>query len=216
MTGAIDPTLHTAGLAALETALNRALDLAPGSKEKLAALEDLVFALNCTAPLMEIYLQPGADGIRLMSVYDGEVTTRVTGAASDFTNLATATDPAAALINGRLELSGDSAPLIELQKTLAGLDLDWEAPLVDSLGDVAGHQLAQLLRSAYGWGRQASTGLERQLNEFIHEEARLSPPRLELEDFYKDVQALELRVERLQSRTQRLRKRLQQLQQERA
>jgi ubiquinone biosynthesis protein UbiJ len=215
MTGAIDPALHTAGLAAIETALNRALDMAPGSKAKLAAMEDSVFALNCTAPLVEVYLQPGPDGIRLMNFYDGEVTTRVSGAASDFTDLATATDPAAALINGRLELSGDSAPLIELQKILAGLDLDWEAPLVDSLGDVAGHQLAQLLRSAYGWGRQASTGIERQLDEFIHEEARLSPPRLELEDFYKDVQALELRVDRLQSRTRRLRKRLQQLQQER-
>jgi ubiquinone biosynthesis protein UbiJ len=215
MTGAIDPALHTAGLAAIETALNRALDMAPGSKAKLAAMEDSVFALNCTAPLVEVYLQPGPDGIRLMNFYDGEVTTRVSGAASDFTDLATATDPAAALINGRLELSGDSAPLIELQKILAGLDLDWEAPLVDSLGDVAGHQLAQMLRSAYGWGKQASSGIERQLDEFIHEEARLSPPRLELEDFYKDVQALELRVDRLQSRTRRLRKRLQQLQQER-
>ena len=82
---------------------------------------------------------------------------------------------------------------------------------MNTLGDVAGHQLAQLLRGAYGWGRQASTGLGRQLEEFIHEEARLSPPRLELEDFYRDVQQLGLRVERLQSRTQRLRKRLQQL-----
>lgn len=213
MTGLIDPALHTAALAALETALNRALELAPGSHAKLAELEDSVFALDCTSPPIKAYLQPGPSGIRLMSVYDGEVTTRVTGAASDFTDLATAVDPAATLINGQLELNGDSAPLIELQKILAGLDLDWEAPLVETLGDVAGHQVARLLRSAYGWSRQASAGLERQLDEFIHEEARLSPPRLELEDFYQDVQALDLRVDRLGSRVQRLRKRLQQLQQ---
>ena len=133
------------------------------------------------------------------------------GVASDFAELATARDPAASLINGRLELHGDSAPLLELQKILAGLEVDWEAPLVDTLGDVAGHQLAQLLRGAWGWGRQASNSLGRQLEEFIHEEARLSPPRLELEDFYKDVQALGLQVDRLESRTRRLRKRLQQL-----
>jgi ubiquinone biosynthesis accessory factor UbiJ len=206
-----DPALITAGLAALESTLNRALELAPGSQEALAELGEGVFALHCTAPPLDVYLQPGADGIRLMGVYDGPISTSVRGAASDFTELATAADPAATLINGQLELSGDSAPLIELQKILAGLDIDWEAPLVSTLGDVAGHQLAQALRSAYGWGRQASTGLHRQLEEFIHEEARLSPPRLELEDFYRDVQALELRVERLQSRTDRLRKRLQQL-----
>jgi ubiquinone biosynthesis protein UbiJ len=82
---------------------------------------------------------------------------------------------------------------------------------VTALGDVAGHQLAQALRAAYGWGRQASTSLGRQLDEFIHEEARLTPPRLELEDFYRDVQDLVLRVDRLRSRTERLRMRIRQL-----
>ncbi len=89
--------------------------------------------------------------------------------------------------------------------------MDWEAPLVAAMGDVAGHQFAQMLRAAYGWSRQASSSLTRQLDEFIHEEARLSPPRLELEDFYQDIQALGLRVERLQSRADRLRKKLQKL-----
>ena len=100
-----------------------------------------------------------------------------------------------------------------MRKIISALDIDWEAPLVDVLGDVAGHQLAQLLRGAYGWGRQASSSLGRQLEEFIHEEARLSPPRLELEDFYRDVQQLGLQVDRLESRARRLRKRLQQLRQ---
>ncbi|MCB1678806.1 MAG: SCP2 sterol-binding domain-containing protein [Halioglobus sp.] len=208
MSGAIDPTVHTAVLAALEAAVNRALALAPRGREQLGELAGRVFALHCSAPAVDIYLQPTAQGVRLMGRYDGPVTTSVRGAASDFTELATSRDPAATLINGRLQLDGDSAALIELQKTLAGLDIDWEAPLVDTLGDVAGHQLAQILRGALGWGRQAGHSLGRQLEEFIHEEARLSPPRLELEDFYRDVQSLEMRVERLQSRAQRLRRRL--------
>ncbi|MCP5163747.1 MAG: SCP2 sterol-binding domain-containing protein [Pseudomonadales bacterium] len=211
MAAALDPALQTALLAALESTLNRALALAPGSGEKLAALGDCVFALHCQAPPLDVFLLPGGDRLRLMGVYDGPVTTSVSGVASDFAELLTSTDPAAKLINGRLELRGDSAPLIELQKILAALEVDWEAPLVDTLGDVAGHQLAQVLRAAWGWGRQASGSLGRQLEEFIHEEARLSPPRLELEDFYRDVQQLGLRVERLESRARRLRKRLQQL-----
>lgn len=211
MNSAINPTLHTAALAALENALNRTLDLDPAGKRDLAALAGRVFALHCTAPPLDIYLRPDGDGIRLMGVYEGEVTTSVRGVASDFAELATASDPAAALINGDTEIGGDSAPLIELQRILGGLELDWEAPLVDTLGDVAGHQLAQLLRGGFAWSRQASRGLLRQLGEFIHEEARLTPPRLELEDFYRDLGALVERVERLQSRTGRLRKRLQRL-----
>lgn len=210
MTGDINPTLHTAALAAVESAINRALELAPAAHAGLAELDGEVFALHCTAPAVEIFLQPGSNGIRLMGIYDGPVTTSVRGEASDFTELATAEDPAATLINGALELSGDSAPLLELQRVLSQLDLDWEAPLVATLGDVAGHQLAELLRGTFRWGRQAGNSLLRQLEEFIHEEARLSPPRLELEDFYRDVQDLGLRVERLQSRTERLRRRIRQ------
>ena len=209
MAGAVDPTLHTAALAALETALNRALALSVHSKTALAQLEDCVFALHCTAPSMDIYLHPGAQGIRLTSVHPGPVTTSIKGDAADFTELATSSDPTATLINGGLELEGDSAPLLELQRILADLDMDWEAPLVNALGDVAGHQLAQLLRHAFAWGKQASLSLTRQLEEFIHEEARLSPPRLEVEDFYRDLQELGLRVDRLQSRAERRRQRLQ-------
>lgn len=211
MASEIDPALHTAALAALEKAINQALALSVGGTAALDALAGNTFALHCTAPPLDAYLQPGTGSIRLMGIYEGPVTTSVRGSASDFAELATAKDPAAALINGALELSGDSAPLIELQKIIAHLEIDWEAPLVNTLGDVAGHQLAQLLRGAHRWGRQASSGLGRQLEEFIHEEARLSPPRLELEDFYSDVRHLGLQVERLESRTQRLRKRIQKL-----
>lgn len=211
MTGAVDPALHTAALAALEAALNRALALSPHSASGLALLEDCVFALHCTAPRLVIYLHPGPHGIRLTGVHHGPVTTSIKGEASDFTALATSSDPTATLINGGLELEGDSAPLIELQHILAALDMDWEAPLVATLGDVAGHQLAQLLRHTFAWGKQASISLTRQLEEFIHEEARLSPPRLEVEDFYRDVQELVQRVDRLQSRTERLRQRLHKL-----
>ncbi|MEP5568251.1 MAG: SCP2 sterol-binding domain-containing protein [Halioglobus sp.] len=210
MAGDINPTLHTAGLAAAEAALNRALELAPAGTAALAELDDSVFALHCTAPTVDVYLEPQGKSIRLMGIYDGPITTSIRGEASEFAALATASDPAAALINGNLELHGDSAPLIELQRVLSQLDIDWEAPLVGALGDVAGHQLAEMLRGVFSWSKQASASFGRQLEEFIHEEARLSPPRLELEDFYKDVQQLGLRVERLESRTARLRQRLRQ------
>ncbi len=209
MAAIIDPVVHTTALAALEAAVNRALNLAPEGKAQLATLNGKTFALRCSAPEFEVFLQPTLQGIRLMGVYDGEITTSVRGEASDFTELATSTDPTATLINGNLELDGDSGALIELQQILGNLDVDWEAPLVNTLGDVIGHQLAETIRAAFSWGKQASNSLARQINEFIHEEARLSPPRLELEDYYRDVQDLVLQVERLALRTHRLSKRMQ-------
>jgi len=200
----VNPTLHTAATAALEQALNRALQLDPRSGEQLATLSGKVFQLRCSNPVLELFLFPDATGIKLMGYWDGEITTGISGRAADFADLATAADPTAALINGNLELSGDSAPLIELQSILAGLDMDWEAPLVSNLGDVVGHQLAQGLRGLFGWGQQASASVIRQLDEFIHEEARLAPPRQEVEDFYQDLEQLNLRVDRLQARLRKL------------
>ncbi|MFK7976476.1 MAG: SCP2 domain-containing protein [Halioglobus sp.] len=212
MAEGIDPALQTAALAALEAGLNRTLNLAPMALEQLKTQQGNVFALHCTAPAVNAFLHITEQGIRLAGVHEGDVTTSITGKAADFQALATSSDPTATLINGGLELEGDSAPLIELQKVLSGLDMDWEAPLVDTLGDVVGHQIARLLRHAFSWGQQASRSLERQLGEFIHEEARLTPPQLELEDFYSDVKTLVQRVERAQSRMQRLQSRIAKLQ----
>ena len=211
MSRAVDPALQTAVLAALEGALNRALALSPRRGGELSPFAGQVFALHCTAPEIDVYLHPGDGGIRLTGVHDGPVTTSLRGEAADFAQLARAPDPAAALINGELELQGDSAPLLELQKVLSTIDMDWEAPLVAVLGDVAGHQLAQLLRGSFSWSREAARSLARQVGEYIHEEARLSPPRAELEDFCADVRELDERVNRLQSRTARLRRQLDKL-----
>ncbi|QIB65834.1 ubiquinone biosynthesis accessory factor UbiJ [Kineobactrum salinum] len=208
MAATVDPTLRTGALAALEAGFNRALALDPAAQRELATLAGHCFALEFTAPSLQIYLQPGQDCVRLSGHHDGPVTTRVSGSASDFAELAGSADPAATLINGRLSLQGDSGPLIRLQQILSGLELDWEAPLVEVLGDVAGHQLAQLLRAGYATSGEINRSLLRQLDEFIHEEARLSPPRLEVEDFYHSVQTLEQRVDRLQLRLARLRKRM--------
>lgn len=201
---ALDPALQTAVLAALERAANTALDLSPHSRLELAALGEVVIGVECTSPSFSVYLQPGSDGsIRLIGHYDGKLTTQVRGSSSDFAELANARDPTATLINGGLELQGSSAPLIALQQVITGLDIDWEAPLTEVLGDLVGHQLAQLLRGVFSWGRHAGSSLTRQLDEFIHEEARLTPPRAEVEDFYTDIQQLTQRLDRLQSRTRR-------------
>jgi ubiquinone biosynthesis protein UbiJ len=204
-----NPTLHTAGLAAAEAAANAALRLSPHSIESLKGLAGQVLALECTRPALTVYVHADEDGaLKLRGVHDGEVATRVRGSAEDFAELARAEDPAAALINGNLRLDGSSATLLSMQRVLGGLDIDWEAPLVAGLGDVAGHQIAGMLEGALAWSRQAGSNLQRQLREFATEEARLAPPPLELEHFYEDIQTLSERSERLAQRVERLRRRV--------
>ncbi len=112
MSRSLNPTLVTAVLAAMESGLNRALELAPEARAELEPLQDKVFALHCTAPDLDVYLQPQDGNLRVMGIYDGPVTTSVRGVASDFAELVTSRDAAATLINVELELEGDSDPLL--------------------------------------------------------------------------------------------------------
>jgi ubiquinone biosynthesis protein UbiJ len=76
------------------------------------------------------------------------------------------------------------------------------------LGDVAAHQLGRAARGSARWGRRAHDALLRHVEEFIHEEARLAPPRLEVEDFLADLRATAQRGERLEAGIRRLGRRI--------
>ena len=200
-----DPAVITAVLMAAEGAINRSLELDPASARDLADLSGTVLAVECWAPALEIFAIVEADGqLHLTSYSEQPCNVRVRGGLSDFLTLATAEDPAVTLINSDLEIIGKSAPLIALQTIVAKMQPDWEAPLVEVLGDVAGHQLANLLRQIFRWGQTSSQSLRRQLSEFILEEGRLSPPAAELEYFYQEIDTLVLKVDRLESRLKRL------------
>jgi ubiquinone biosynthesis protein UbiJ len=205
----IDPALHTAGLSGLEFLINRALTLDPATKARLGEMQGLVLEIHCESPELKAYCLPGAEGLELRGVVaEDQVSASLSGKMSDFIQLLQAEDKAAALVNGRLAVAGDSGHFLKLQAILAELDLDWEQALSKVFGDVASHQIGRFVRGALNFGQDTRGTLERHVEEFIHEEARLLPPRLELENFYADVRKLHSRSERLQARIERLKQRL--------
>jgi ubiquinone biosynthesis protein UbiJ len=204
-----DPAVITAALMAAEGAINRGLELDPASARDLADLSGTILAIECWAPVLEVFAVVEPEGrLHLTSYCEQPCSVRVRGGLSDFLALTTADDPAVTLINSDLEIIGNSAPLIALQTLVGNMQPDWEAPLVEVLGDVAGHQLANLLRQVFSWGQNSSKSLRRQLSEFILEEGRLSPPAAELENFYQEIDSLVLKTDRIESRLKRLAQRL--------
>lgn len=199
-----NPTLHSAGLAALELMVNQTLSLDPATRRRLAKLADHVFLFHCTQPAIGIYVIPGEQEVRLCGTFDGEVHTTLRGKAGDFGRLATAADPANVLINSDLELVGNSQALMDLQAILRDLDIDWEAPLANLFGDVIGHQLGNVMRQGFRFGLQAMQGFKRQFGEYWIEESELVAPSWQLRQFFDDVDQLAMRTERLQARLDKL------------
>ena len=204
----IDPALHTAVTAAIEVAANKALALDSMAQRKLATLAGKVFHIECSNPPLDLYIKPEEEQLSLSGFYDGPITTAIKGTGSDYAKLLQSDDPAGVLINEPFVLTGDSAPLIELQKIITQLELDWEAPLVDTFGDVVGHQLAERLRDFFSWSEQAHKSLLRQASDFIQQEARFAPSRVEVEKFFRDNSQLSQQVDRLDARMRKLKQRI--------
>jgi ubiquinone biosynthesis protein UbiJ len=204
-----DPTLNVAAFAALERAINTALAMDGATRKRLQALDGNCFLLECTEPAVKVYVLVADDGIRLPIVFDARPNTHLIGPMSEFISLATARDKPSALVNSGVRLLGDSTPLIRLADVLADIELDWEGELAKLVGDVPAHMFGEASRQLLRFGRRTHDTFLRHLEEYLHEEARLLPTKLEVEDFIGDVQKLAQDVERIEARIKRLQQRLQ-------
>ena len=202
----LEPTLHTAVCAALETAVQAALRYDPGSRYALARLEGQVLAVELTAPRGLFYIVPNAEGVAVQGYYDGAITTRLQGSAPALAALLRSAR--VNLADSGVEVFGSTGLLIELQKIAQQLDIDWEEALSQVLGDVVGHQTAQVIRRGKTWLQQRRATFERLLGEYLSEELRAVPSATEVEAFNQDVDDLHLAVDRVAARIALLKSRL--------
>jgi len=203
-----DPTLNVAAFAALERAINAALAMDPATRRRLQALDGSCFLLECTEPAIKVYVLVAEDRIRLPVFYEAKPTTHLIGPLSEFITLATAKDKPSALVNSGVRLQGDSAPLIRLADVLADIELDWEGELAKLVGDVPAHMFGAASRQFFRFGKRTHETFLRHLEEYLHEEARLLPTQLEVEDFISGVQKVAQDVERCEARIKRLQKQI--------
>lgn len=194
----LDPTVHTALCAALESTINAALRYDPGSRQALGKLEGRVLAIEATQPNVNFFLLPHRDGLTVRSHYEGDVNTRLQGSPlalasllkSDRLNLA----------DSGVEVFGSTALLLELQQIAHKLDIDWEEALSQLFGDVAAHQGGNSFRQFGAWAAGRKDTFERLLGEYLSEELKATPARAELEHYYREVDNTRLATDRLEAR----------------
>lgn len=194
--------ISTAALAGLEKLINTALRYDPGTRIALAKLADQVLEVCATAPAAKIYVTADQHGLVLMAHWDGAVQTQLRGTLPALLKLARANHTSFA--DTGVEVIGSTALLVELQRILKNLDIDWEEALSSVLGDIAGHQSAEWIRSGVGYTRDRARESQRLMGEFLTEELQILPSKNELEGFYQDVDGLRLQADRLETRIKAL------------
>lgn len=198
----ITPPTWFAG--AVETACNSALALDPEVRERLGALEGKVIAVELLGLGIQLVFFPHAQGVQVLSHFEGEADTVIRGAPLSLLRLSLSAKPADELFAGGVELSGDTVTGQAFQDILRALDLDWEELLSRIAGDDIAHQAGRLLRSAGEQLRHTGRTLEMNVSEYLHEEADMLVNRHAVDDFLHAVDDLRSDADRLVARVHRL------------
>jgi ubiquinone biosynthesis protein UbiJ len=108
------------------------------------------------------------------------------------------------LRSGTVRIEGDAEVAQKFRELLRHTQPDFEEELSLLIGDVAAHQVAGFARGLVDWGRRASDSLATSVAEYLQEEGRDVPTRIEVDEFLRDVDTLRNDVDRLEARLARL------------
>ena len=101
-------------------------------------------------------------------------------------------------------IAGDAEVAQRFRDLLRQAQPDFEEELAAVFGDIAARQMANFARGVLEWGRKAADSLSTNVAEYLQEEGRDVPTRVELEEFLEAVDHLREAADRLEARLARL------------
>lgn len=203
--------------AGIQAAVNRLLELDSELAEGVAEFEGTILEIHIHGIDERVQLHPSATGIGVVTVDDERrsgVTPDVVVSGPPFTllRLFGSLESVDGVLPPDVSISGELALVQKLARLAKRTRFDWEEPLSKLFGDSVAHELGRGIRAFASHIRDAADTLAWDVGEYLREERRLSPTRLEVDDFADgvdrtrdDVERLEIRIARLASRVGGLR-----------
>jgi ubiquinone biosynthesis protein UbiJ len=189
----------------LESAFNRYIAMDPDAGARLAGLDGRVIALELRGLDLMLVFRVQGQGIAFIHEPDTKPDTLLRGTPLGITRLGLGRGNATgAMFSGEVEISGDVETGQAFKAVLDTIDIDWEEQLARYTGDVLAHRLGNAARHAGSWLGHARLTLEQDLSEYLQEELRVVPTRIEIENLIEDISRLGMDADRLEARLRRL------------
>ena len=175
--------------------LNRNLQASLSARRAAAGVEGLC---------MDVGLSGGPPVMR-MTVLEGVLTVAKPAEAPADVSLAGSVGRLVALLGGDhtgpgLDMRGDPAVAEGFGRLLKHCRPDPEEELARVTGDAVAQQAGDAARATMGWATAAAESVRRSARDFVQEEARLAPTRVEFDAFAEQVEGMRDTVGRLAAR----------------
>ena len=196
--------LPASAISGLEVVINRYLRLDPAIGPRLATLSGRCIEVELRGLDLTLYVFPDEHGIQLRDHVDTAPDTVLRGTLLGMVRLGVGSDTEKTLFSGDVLIDGDVETGQAFKAILDELDIDWEEQLSRLTGDVVAHQLGNVARRGHRAIRTGIDTLEKDIGEYLQEELRVLPSRIETENFSADVTRISMDVDRLSARLKRL------------
>jgi ubiquinone biosynthesis protein UbiJ len=190
-------------LGRLQDVLNRNVAGSRRAQELTRRLDGRALELEVTNTPLKIFMEARDGRIVLAERRDTPADARLAGTPLSLLTLA---GPGAEgrLRSGKVRIEGDAEIAQAFRELLEQTRPDFEEELSQIIGDVAARRVANLAREVLAFGRRAGDSLATSAAEYLQEEGRDVPARIEVEEFLREVDRLRDDVERLEARLTRL------------
>jgi ubiquinone biosynthesis protein UbiJ len=190
-------------LSRLEELLNRNVAESRRAQALCRQLDGRAIELEVRDTPFRLYMEARDGRIALADRRETEADARLSGTPLSLLALA---GPGAEgrLRSGTVRIEGDAEIAQRFRELLEQARPDVEEELSRVIGDVAAHRVANFARGILDLGRRATDSLATSAAEYLQEEGRDLPVRIEVDEFLKDVDRLRDDTERLEARIARV------------
>jgi ubiquinone biosynthesis protein UbiJ len=191
-------------ISGLESVINRYLRLDPDTGARMATLAGHCIGIDLQGVDLQLYVYPGAQGIQFKNHSDAEPDTMLHGSPLGMARLGLGNSTEKTLFSGAVSITGDVETGQAFKAVLDDMDIDWEEQLSKLTGDIIAHQLSNTAKRAGKALGHSRRTLENDIGEYLQEELRVLPARIETENFSAAVTRISIDTDRLAARIKRL------------
>ena len=194
-------------------ALKKYLDSDPEIAEKLNKFEGQCLLVHLTDIKKEFLVTPIPAGVEVSeNIVDevaaeeseSKITTTIHSNIVSLARMGLGAEYQSMLNSGALKIEGDVEFANQLRSIFMQVDIDWEEIASKYVGDSVAYQVGLFVNRFKNYKKRSVDNFRLDVSEYLQEESRILPTKVELDRFMGGVDNLDANVQRLEARIQRL------------